>query len=142
MERVDLDVSLLRNVMDPAPEETLTTRGVPEEALRRSGMNVSRTMRGPIALVTKQADICSARVPVEEAMPALLTSASSLRSVSVMRSSVEGFFLRDGPAEFDLDGLGCCADGVLACDVDCEKFYVAGKVAGLEVFDCGLAFLC
>ena len=63
--------------MEPAPEVTLITRGVPVDFWRR-GAKVSSIKRGPVALVWKACDIFSASVPEGMPMAALLTSASSL----------------------------------------------------------------
>lgn len=67
--------------MEPAPEETLTIRGVPMDFLR-SGAKASTTKKGPVALVRKHIARSSAALPVEllpsPPTPALLTIASSL----------------------------------------------------------------
>lgn len=68
-------------VMEPAPEVTLTMRGVVMECFSR-GVKASTVKAGPVALVRKQVVICSERVPLGRATAALLTSTSSLRGIS------------------------------------------------------------
>ncbi len=82
-----MDVGSRRIVMEPAPELTLTTRGVALDFLS-SGAKNSSINRGPVALVWKHCDICCASGPGTTATAALLTSASTLvRLVSKVSKS-------------------------------------------------------
>ena len=66
-----------RWVMDPAPELTLTIRGVPLDFLS-SGAKASPMSKGPTALTVKQRDICFTSESSEKATAALFTRASIL----------------------------------------------------------------
>lgn len=66
-----------RVVIEPAPEETLTMRGMVID-FRSRGAKASTTRKGPVAFVRKVSDICSEREPPEKATAALLTRASNL----------------------------------------------------------------
>ena len=75
--------------MEPAPEVTLITRGMPFD-FWRSGAKDSSIKRGPVVLVWKACDIFSASEPVGMPMAALLTSASSLIKLVSPRTHCQG----------------------------------------------------